>query len=83
MSAENPAIWGKPDQMQKLNKDKAFTEKAIKEFESFQQGIEDAKVLMEMATEAHDEDTFVEAKNEVIRLVGVCQQLEVQRLLNG
>lgn len=83
MASENPDLWNKPDQMQKLNKEKAFLEKSVLEFESFNRGIEDAKTLMEMATEVHDEDTFAEAKGEVNRLVGVGQQLEVQRLLNG
>lgn len=83
MSSENPELWNKPEQMQKLNKEKAFIEKAVGEFQAFHQGIEDARTLMEMATEAHDEETFAEAKNEVNRLVGVGQQLEVQRLLNG
>ncbi len=83
MSSENPALWNKPEEMQKLNKEKAFLEKAVQEFESFERGIDDAKVLMEMSIEAHDEDSFSEAKSEVQKLVGLGQQLEINRVLSG
>jgi peptide chain release factor 2 len=83
MSAENPDLWNKPDEMQKHNKEKAFLEKSINEYESFQQGVADAEVLMEMAIEAHDESSFNEAKAEVDRLEKVGQELEMKRVLNG
>ena len=83
MASENPDLWNKPDEMQKLNKEKAFLEKSVSEFEKFHQGIEDAQVLMDMAIEAHDEGSFSEAKSEVESLVKAGQQLEIQRLLNG
>lgn len=83
MSAENPAIWNKPEEMQKLNKEKTFLERTIEEYEKFAGGLADAEVLMEMAIEAHDEDSFQEAKFEVAKLVLVGQQLEINRVLNG
>lgn len=83
MSSENPALWNKPEEMQKLNKEKSFLEKAVGEFESFERGIDDAKVLMDMSIEAHDEDSFAEAKAEVSKLESLGQQLEINRLLNG
>jgi peptide chain release factor 2 len=83
MSAENPDLWNKPEEMQKLNKEKAFLEKAVSEFESFQQGVSDAEVLMEMSIEAEDEGSFAEAKSEVLRLEKVGQDLELKRVLTG
>lgn len=83
MSAENPAIWNKPEEMQKLNKEKTFLERTIEEYEKFSGGLADAEVLMDMAIEAHDEDSFAEAKSEVAKLVLVGQQLEINRVLNG
>lgn len=83
MASENPDLWNKPEEMQKLNKEKAFLEKAVNEFERFHQGIEDAFVLMDMAIEAQDESAFAEAKSEVESLVKAGQQLEIQRLLSG
>jgi peptide chain release factor 2 len=83
MSSENPAIWNKPDEMQKLNKEKSFLEKAVNEYESFERGIDDAKVLMEMSIEAHDEASFAEAKQEIQKLESLGQQLEINRILSG
>lgn len=83
MSAENPAIWNDADKLQKLNKEKAFLEKAIREYEDFRQRVDDALVLVEMATEAHDEGTFAEAKAEIEQLKKLGQDLELKRVLNG
>jgi peptide chain release factor 2 len=83
MSAENPDLWNKPDEMQKHNKEKAFLEKAVSEYESFASGVDDAEVLMDMGIEAEDESTFAEAKSEIIRLEKVGQELELKRVLNG
>jgi peptide chain release factor 2 len=83
MAAENPDLWNKPDEMQKHNKEKAFLEKAVAEFESFQGRVDDAAVLLEMAVEAHDEDSFAEAKNEALALKKWGQELELKRVLNG
>lgn len=83
MSAENPDLWNKPEEMQKINKEKAFLEKAVSEFESFDRGVSDAEVLMDMSIEAEDEPSFNEAKGEVIRLEKIGQDLELKRVLNG
>lgn len=69
--------------MQKHNKEKAFLEKAVDEYQTFVQGLDDAQVLMEMAIDAHDEGTFSEAKVEILKLAKTGQDLEVKRILNG
>ncbi|MCE3010425.1 MAG: peptide chain release factor 2 [Proteobacteria bacterium] len=83
LASENPALWNKPSEMQKLNKEKTFIEKAVSEYEAFQKGVEDAEVLMEMAIEANDESTFAESKSEINRLEKVGSDLELSRVLNG
>jgi len=83
MSAENPDLWTKPEQMQKLNKEKALLEKAISEFENFDHGVADAEVLMDMGIEANDEATFAEAKTEIQKLDKMGSDLEIKRVLNG
>jgi peptide chain release factor 2 len=69
--------------MQKLNKEKSLLEKAVGEFERFKKGVEDAEVLMDMALEAQDEDTFKEAQAEVESLVKLGQELELSKVLSG
>jgi peptide chain release factor 2 len=83
MSSENPDLWNKPEEMQKLNKEKAFLEKSIGEYEAFRTGVEDSEVLMDMSIEANDEGSFGEAKSEIARLEKVGQELEMKRVLNG
>lgn len=82
LSAENPAIWNKPTEMQKINKEKTLLEKAVGEWETFQRRIEDCKVLLEMAEEAQDESVFDEVKIEVKQIQKLGQDLELKRVLN-
>ena len=83
MSAENPAIWGKPAEMQKLNKEKSLLEKAIQEYEAFDNRLKDANTLLEMAIEAKDEDTFKEVKSEITEVQKMGKDLELKKVLSG
>ncbi len=83
LAAENPQIWGKPEEMQKLNKERAMIERALSEWKGFSQGLEDVKVLLEMATEAQDENTFIEMKAELQKVAELGTELELKRILNG
>lgn len=83
LAAENPDLWNKPSEMQKLNKEKAFLEKTIQEYMSFRQRVDDVQVLLEMSMEAQDESTFQEAKTEVLSLERLGKELELQRVLSG
>lgn len=82
MSSENPDLWTKPEEMQKLNKEKSYLEKTVQEFKSFQQRVDDVKVLVEMSIEADDEGSFKEAKDEIVALQAVAQEMENKRVLN-
>ncbi len=83
LSSENPDIWGKPAEMQKLNKEKSILEKAIGEWKSYSTKLDDAKVLLEMAVEASDEGSFREVKEELVKIEKVAEDLELQRVLGG
>lgn len=76
-------VWEKPHELQKINKEKSFLEKTVVEFESLEQKIEDAQVLLEMALEAQDESTFSEVQEELVHLQGLFRDLEVKRILSG
>lgn len=83
LAAENPALWEKPAEMQKLNKEKALLERAVGEYETFHQRLDDLKVLLEMAAEAQDEGTFLEVKAELTAATKQGEDLELQRVLSG
>jgi peptide chain release factor 2 len=69
--------------MQKINKEKSILEKSVNEWSGFSNRIADVNVLLEMAVEAHDEDTFKEVKNEIAELVKTGEALELKRVLSG
>ena len=83
MAAENPAVWSKPAEMQKMNKEKSILEKAFAEWNSFYTKLEDAKVLLEMAAEASDEESFSEVKSEIKKVQKLGESLELKRVLSG
>nr|WP_096000902.1 peptide chain release factor 2 [Bdellovibrio bacteriovorus] len=83
IQAENPALWEKPAEMQKLNKEKTLLERSVSEYDSFGNRLSDAQVLLEMAVEAQDESSFTEVKAEVVALEKYGQELELKRVLNG
>lgn len=83
LQSENPAIWNKPDELQKLNKEKALISKALDEWKGFNSKLEDSKVLLEMAVEAQDEDSFKEVIRELDTCAELGKKLELQKVLAG
>lgn len=83
MQSENPDIWNKPAEMQKLNKERALLEKAIDSWQELKSRVEDAQVLLEMAVEANDESTFEEVKTEATALEALVHELEIKKMLSG
>ena len=69
--------------MQSLNQEKVFLEKSLLDYNSLLQRSEDAKVLLEMAVEAQDEDIFQEAFSEYTEIQKSYSDLELKTVLNG
>ena len=83
IASENPALWTKPAEMQKMNKEKTYLEKSISEWKNLDSGLADIKILLEMAVEADDELTFKEVKAELIVIQALADALELKRVLSG
>ncbi len=83
MQSENPDIWNKPAEMQKLNKEKALVEKAVTSWKELHSRVDDAMALLELAVEAKDEGTFDEVKSEAGKLEEFVHELEVKKMLAG
>ncbi len=83
IAAENPELWTKPVEMQKYNKEKSILEKSFSEWNSFHNKLEDSKVLLEMAVDASDEETFKEVKLEIKSVQKIGESLELKRVLSG
>lgn len=83
MQSENPAVWGDNAKMQKLNKEKSVLEKDIAAWRALSTRSADALVLLEMAAEAHDEESFQEAAAEAAALEQLVHDLEIKKMLGG
>ncbi len=83
LQAENPALWTKPAEMQKLNKEKAILDKSVNSWRELKRRVEDGQVLLEMAVEADDEGTFQEVKSELASLDALVNDLEIAKMLSG
>lgn len=69
--------------MQKINQEKAILEKSVIDYKNLSAKNEDAKVMLEMVTEAQDEDMFKELKHEIAQMTAVVRDLEIKSLLSG
>ncbi len=69
--------------MQKINKEKSLLEKALQEWTVFKNRLDDAKTLLEMASEVDDESSFQEVKAELLEIDKMGQALELKRVLNS
>jgi peptide chain release factor 2 len=83
MQAENPDLWNRPAEMQKLNKEKAILDKAVGSWKDLSARVADGDVLLEMAVEGNDEATFLELKNEVVALEAIVHELEIKKMMSG
>jgi peptide chain release factor 2 len=83
MQSENPALWSKPNELQKLNKEKALLQKSVDEWNAFSTRFEDVKVLLEMAVEGNDEDSFSEVQSELKIIEALGKDLELKKVLSG
>ncbi|MBK7891960.1 MAG: peptide chain release factor 2 [Bdellovibrionales bacterium] len=83
MQSENPAVWNDPQKMQKLNKEKSVLEKDIAAWKDLARRADDALVLLDMAEEMHDEDTFTEVMSEAVSLETLVHDLEIKKMLSG
>ncbi|MCC7404795.1 MAG: peptide chain release factor 2 [Bdellovibrionales bacterium] len=80
---QNPEIWNKHGEMQKINKEKVLLEKSVLDWEGLHQKVEDNEVLLEMAVEEKDETSFEEVRRELSSMHAVIKDLELKTLLSG
>jgi peptide chain release factor 2 len=82
-ASQNPDVWNNHKEMQKINKEKVLLERAVSDYRDLSSRTDDALVLLDMAKEAQDENTFKEVQNELASLESKYNDLELKRLLNG
>lgn len=81
-ASQNPAIWGRPEEMQKIQREKALLERSVEGWRALNAKADDTSVLLEMAVEESDESTFEEVKKEIAIMTKHVQELELKSLLS-
>ena len=81
--AQNPATWNNHQEMQKINQEKVFIERALQDYNELTQKVDDGLVLLEMAVDAQDEASFLEVKGDMQFIRARLDDLEMKSLLNG
>ncbi len=76
-------LWDDPDAAQKVTSALSHRQSELTRISSIQSRLDDLEVLVEMANEADDEESAVEARAELSNIQKVLGDLEVQTLLNG
>lgn len=80
---EDPAVWNKPDNAQKLGKERAALETVVATLDDLLSGVTDAKDLLDMAVEEDDEATVNEVKSDIKLLLDKLHGLEFRRMFSG
>jgi peptide chain release factor 2 len=76
-------VWNKPEYAQALGKERSALEQIVGTIDKLDQGLEDVAGLVELAIEAEDEDTFIEAQTELAGLETQLAKLEFRRMFSG
>ncbi len=80
--SQDPTVWNNHREMQKINKEKVLLGKSVADWRDLTRRTDDANVLLDMAADAQDEDTFREVKTEVAALKAIAADLELKSLLS-
>ncbi len=75
-------FWQDQEKAQTLLKERAALAETITQWKTYQRGLDDAEVFLEMA-EAGDEDASTEVENQVTLLEKEIAQAEMERMLSG
>ncbi len=78
-----PDFWGDQEKSGKILQQLKQYKDTIEEYEALVARFEDAKVLVEMAIEANDEDSVDEVKAEIEAITQKAEQMRLETLLTG
>ena len=81
--AEDPDLWNKPDNAQKLMRERTRLTDAIDGYRALENGLEDAIGLIDLAEEEGDQETLAEAEADLEGLRARAEQARLQSLLSG
>ena len=80
---EDPDIWNQPELAQKLGKERASLEVAVKTIDDVESGVAETSDLLAMAAEEDDQDTLQAIQNDLQKLELRVADLEFRRMFAG
>ncbi|MDO2949101.1 peptide chain release factor 2 [Aeromonas simiae] len=80
---EQPDVWNEPERAQALGKERVSLETVVETIDALTQGADDVSMLVELAVEGEDEETFNEAVAEADQLETKLAELEFRRMFSG
>ena len=83
VQSERPGLWEERDRAEKLLREKSGVEREVAFFERMASDLEEAQVLLDLAAEADDEATRVEAADKIASAHADLEEAEFRRLLGG
>ncbi|MGE4063954.1 MAG: peptide chain release factor 2 [Rhodospirillaceae bacterium] len=81
--AEDPNLWNKPADAQKVMRERTQLETAIAGTKKLERDLEDAITLAELADEERDEASIEEARRMIADVMARVKQAELESLLSG
>ncbi|MGY3857436.1 MULTISPECIES: peptide chain release factor 2 [Aeromonas] len=80
---EQPDVWNEPERAQALGKERVALENVVGTIDTLTQGVDDVEMLVSLAVEGEDEETFNEAIVEADELEAKLVELEFRRMFSG
>ena len=81
--ASAPGLWDDQENAQKVTSRLSALQSQLKHLESASSRLDDVQALEELGQEEHDQDTLVEAREEIDSLRSDLDDMEIQTLLDG
>ncbi len=78
-----PDLWDNREQAEKVSREKTSLERELNLYDELESALDDAATLLELADEADDDDTRVEAAGQFDRVEDKLQDAELRQLLGG
>ena len=80
--SEDPELWNDPKRAQEIGKERKILEGVVLTLDNIASGIEDNRMLIEMAVEENDDASFAAIENDVAELEKQMAGLEFKRMFN-
>lgn len=80
---EQPDVWTRPEEAEKLGKERVQLEQSVVLIEKLQQNLEDCDELCDIFKEDPDDDGLIELNQEIIEITEQVEKLEFRRMFSG